>query len=305
MRVDREQEFRNAAETLERHLKESRAEIADLKLKIAAADRIRQGYLEQAKAAAAEAKAIQVDRDRLLALRSVEFEPVIRQLFQKPSRQSSLLTLAVALGSIVCGAVISNQSDTKSAEALSNLESKMTAQVSQVSQLEDDMSAEIKKGDAIIKGLDDRIPKKDELAALGAQVVKHVATDEENIYQVLSKLDESAVVNSNCPRRFLLPAKTFVSLPSTKQTYCYYKIQIPSGSSALSVSLSNPNRDATLSVRYGETPTGLADSSWEWADNIRRVGDRSINLDKPRAGSWFVRVEGYDSSTDGKIWASY
>lgn len=78
-------------------------------------------------------------------------------------------------------------------------------------------------------------------------------------------------------------------LSGTAQSWQYFSIDIPSGMSELTVSISGGNGDADLYVNFGSQPT-----SYQYECRPYRNGnEESCPFNNPRDGKWYIGIRGY------------
>ncbi|WNG21013.1 M14 family zinc carboxypeptidase [Cystobacter fuscus] len=98
------------------------------------------------------------------------------------------------------------------------------------------------------------------------------------------------------------------NLAAQKGQPLYYRIDVPTGATLLSVRVSGGSGDADLYVRYGELPTSSAYDCRPYASGNNETCGGSGNTENPlqtKAGGWFVMLNPYSSFSGVTLTASY
>jgi hypothetical protein len=81
----------------------------------------------------------------------------------------------------------------------------------------------------------------------------------------------------------------------------FFKIEVPAGQDALTISTSEGTGDVDLYVRRGSQPTT---SSYDYRPY--KVGNNeSVAVERPTAGTWYVMLKGYNAYANVKLLAEY
>ncbi len=81
----------------------------------------------------------------------------------------------------------------------------------------------------------------------------------------------------------------------------YYSIEVPAGQAKLEIAMSGGTGDADLYVKQGSLPTT---SSYDYRPYL--VGNNeTVNVESPKAGTWYIMIRGYSDYSGITLLASY
>lgn len=95
--------------------------------------------------------------------------------------------------------------------------------------------------------------------------------------------------------------QTVTGLSASTGNWLYYTINVPSGQSNLSVSISGGSGDADLYVRFGAQPTTGSYNCRPYLTG----NNETCNLSNPSAGTWHIGVRAYSTFSGTSLTASY
>ncbi|WP_163780099.1 trypsin-like serine protease [Myxococcus vastator] len=90
------------------------------------------------------------------------------------------------------------------------------------------------------------------------------------------------------------------NLSGSSGTWKHYSINVPSGTTSLTVTQANGSGDADLYVRRGSQPTTSAYDCRPYASG----NDETCNFSSPQSGTWYVSVRGYSSYSGVSVTAT-
>lgn len=92
-----------------------------------------------------------------------------------------------------------------------------------------------------------------------------------------------------------------VAVSGAAGSQMFYSFVVPAGLPSLSVVLQGPNGDADLFVKWGEAPLGgAADCA-----STSSTSNETCNIVSPKAGTWYVRVDGFSAFTGATLTATW
>lgn len=232
---------------------------------------------ERAKVSELRITEIQEKLSILESLKTKEYQKVVTELFEEPSKRAARLTLIIAVCSILVGltqTVVSNWFT----------ESSHTKTVAELGQaLKGQISEEIEK----IKTQESEEAEKREQRNLEAQRQLYASA-----MPGLQDLQNNTSV--------------YVSLASQRDQY--FHILIPPNTPRLQVTLSPTGFDADLDVYYfGPSNSQNTPNLQKPVCHSARIGTLvdDCMIDRPAAGDWFVRVHGIGSSSQANLRVTY
>lgn len=92
-----------------------------------------------------------------------------------------------------------------------------------------------------------------------------------------------------------------VTVAGAVGSQAFYRFVLPAGRPTLNVTMSGGTGDADLFVKWGEAPTGAAADCVSGNAN----NNETCSFTAPRAGTWYVRVDGYTAFSGASLTASW
>ncbi len=232
--------------------------------------------IEQAeeRASMAEKRAIEIQEKLsiLESLKTKEYQTVVTELFEGPSKRAARLTLVIALVSIIIGlaqTIISNRlTDNSQSESVDKLAHLLREEISEAINSQRSTQSEVPKIEQ---------PTQPEIQQ---PIVSIPFAD--------------------------LQKNSRVEFTISHHDNKYFRVSIPPDTLKLRLSLMTVTNDADLFVSYG-TPleSEKAGKKYDCKKAKSGAGMDECVIDRPRAGDWFVRVHGYKGPAQVNLRATF
>jgi Bacterial pre-peptidase C-terminal domain len=229
---------------------------------------------ERAKASEMHITEIQEKLSILESLKTKEYQKVVTELFEEPSKRAVRLTLIVAVCSIIIGltqTVVSNWfTESNHSKTVAGLGLALKGQISEeIEKMKQTQEAE--------------------------EAEKREQRNREAQRQLYAKaMPGLRDLQNNTP--------VYVSLASQRDEY--FSITIPPNTPKLQFTLTSTSGDADLSVYYFGPPNSQNAPDFQKAACSSAKGGTAVDeciIDRPAEGDWFVRVHGFGGPSQANL----